>query len=203
MLRNRRCRNQKFRREYPIKPYTVDFCCVDLKLIIEVDGKQHQTDEGRQYDQRRDQYLPSEGTKSCRSRVARPCKIQLRCGTRSNMQLMHFCSTLPPHPQPFSPTTRASTTRSRRGGEGSQNERVRSHRTEKTRFLRAVGCIDLSEFANSVRRTLLKNSVQIRENCSEEMNLQRIPAAGGLLSVSRDRLRYRSEIASWTRERVR
>ncbi|PAY16102.1 DNA methyltransferase [Rhodopirellula sp. SM50] len=61
MLRNRRCRNQKFRREYPIAPYTVDFCCVDLKLIIEVDGKQHQTDEGRQYDQRRDQYLAEQG----------------------------------------------------------------------------------------------------------------------------------------------
>ena len=61
MLRNRRCRNQKFRREYPIAPYTVDFCCVDLKLIIEVDGKQHQTDEGCQYDQRRDQYSAEQG----------------------------------------------------------------------------------------------------------------------------------------------
>ncbi len=62
---------------------------------------------------------------------------------------MHFCSALPPHPQPFSPTTRASTTRSRRGGEGSQNEGVRSHRTEKTRFLRAGGCIDFSQLAIS------------------------------------------------------
>ncbi|WP_390621088.1 endonuclease domain-containing protein [Stieleria neptunia] len=61
MLRNRRCRNQKFRREYPIAPYTVDFCCVDLKLIIEVDGKPHQTNEGRQHDQRRDQYLAERG----------------------------------------------------------------------------------------------------------------------------------------------
>ncbi len=41
MLRNRRCRNQKFRREHPIPPYTVDFCCVALKLIIEIDGKHH------------------------------------------------------------------------------------------------------------------------------------------------------------------
>ncbi len=54
MLRNRRCRNQKFRREYSIPPYTVDFCCVALKLIIEVDGAHHQTDEGRRHDQRRD-----------------------------------------------------------------------------------------------------------------------------------------------------
>jgi len=61
MLRNRRCRNQKFRREFPIPPYTVDFCCVALKLIVEVDGEHHQTDEGRQHDQRRDQYLTEQG----------------------------------------------------------------------------------------------------------------------------------------------
>ena len=61
MVRNRRCRNQKFRREYPIPPYTVDFCCVALKLIIEVDGEHHQTDEGRQHDQRRDRYLVERG----------------------------------------------------------------------------------------------------------------------------------------------
>ena len=61
MVRNRRCRNQKFRREYPIPPYTVDFCCVALKLILEVDGEHHQTDEGRRHDQRRDQYLTERG----------------------------------------------------------------------------------------------------------------------------------------------
>ena len=61
MLRNRRCRNQKFRREFPIPPYTVDFCCVALKLIVEVDGEHHQTNEGRQHDQRRDQYLAEQG----------------------------------------------------------------------------------------------------------------------------------------------
>jgi len=61
MLRNRRCRNQKFRREYPIPPHTVDFCCVALKLIIEVDGEHHQTDEGRKHDQRRNQFLAEQG----------------------------------------------------------------------------------------------------------------------------------------------
>jgi len=61
MLRNRRCRGQKFRREHPIPPYTVDFCCVALKLIVEVDGEHHQTGDGRQHDQRRDQYLAEQG----------------------------------------------------------------------------------------------------------------------------------------------
>ena len=57
IVRNRRCRNQKFRREYPIPPHTADFCCVALKLIIEVDGQHHQTEEGRQRDERRDRHL--------------------------------------------------------------------------------------------------------------------------------------------------
>ena len=61
MVRNRRCRGQKFRREYSIPPYTVDFCCLALKLIVEVDGQHHQTDEGRQHDQRRDHYLAELG----------------------------------------------------------------------------------------------------------------------------------------------
>ena len=61
MVRNRRCQGQKFRREYPIPPYIVDFCCVALKLIIEVDGQDHQAEEGRQHDQRRDRYLAAQG----------------------------------------------------------------------------------------------------------------------------------------------
>ncbi len=61
MIRDRRCRGQRFRREHPIPPYTVDFCCLALKLIVEVDGQHHQTDEGCQHDQRRDQYLAEQG----------------------------------------------------------------------------------------------------------------------------------------------
>ena len=61
MLRNRPCRTQKFRREYPIPPYTADFCCVELKLILEVDGANHLADEGREHDQRRDQSLAVQG----------------------------------------------------------------------------------------------------------------------------------------------
>ncbi|WP_158222502.1 endonuclease domain-containing protein [Rhodopirellula sp. MGV] len=57
MVRARRCCGEKFRREYPIDPYCTDFCCVALKLVIEVDGEHHFTEEGRAYDQNRDQYL--------------------------------------------------------------------------------------------------------------------------------------------------
>jgi len=40
-LRNRRFLNYKFRRQFVIEPYIVDFVCLDLKLIIELDGSQH------------------------------------------------------------------------------------------------------------------------------------------------------------------
>ena len=31
----------KFRRQYPIPPYIADFCCVEKRLVIELDGSQH------------------------------------------------------------------------------------------------------------------------------------------------------------------
>ena len=61
LLRARRCRGMKFRREYPIPPYTADFCCVQLKLVVEVDGEHHHTETGRQYDRVRDQFLAEQG----------------------------------------------------------------------------------------------------------------------------------------------
>jgi very-short-patch-repair endonuclease len=40
-LRNRRLEGHKFRRQVPFPPYVVDFLCDDAKLVIEVDGGQH------------------------------------------------------------------------------------------------------------------------------------------------------------------
>jgi very-short-patch-repair endonuclease len=40
-LRGRRLDGLKFRRQVPIDGFIVDFCCSDLRLTIEVDGKQH------------------------------------------------------------------------------------------------------------------------------------------------------------------
>ena len=60
-VRDRRCCGEKFRREHVIEPYTVDFCCVTLKLIIEVDGEQHFTEAGIARDRERDIYLEKLG----------------------------------------------------------------------------------------------------------------------------------------------
>jgi very-short-patch-repair endonuclease len=41
LLRARQLRGVKFRRQQPLGPYIVDFCSLDPKLVIEVDGGQH------------------------------------------------------------------------------------------------------------------------------------------------------------------
>jgi very-short-patch-repair endonuclease len=40
-LRSRRLGGWKFKRQVPIGPYIVDFCCSDAWLIVELDGGHH------------------------------------------------------------------------------------------------------------------------------------------------------------------
>nr|WP_294169993.1 endonuclease domain-containing protein [uncultured Sphingomonas sp.] len=58
MVRDRRMPAYKFRRQVAIRPYIVDFCCFERRLIIEADGSQH---VGSEYDRRRDAFLKREG----------------------------------------------------------------------------------------------------------------------------------------------
>ena len=50
-----------FRRQVPIGPYVADFACLAARLVIELDGSQHNTDEHRVRDERRTLWLESEG----------------------------------------------------------------------------------------------------------------------------------------------
>lgn len=50
-----------FRRQVAIGPYVVDFCCLKLRVVIEVDGKIHETDAARKSDAERETYLRAEG----------------------------------------------------------------------------------------------------------------------------------------------
>jgi very-short-patch-repair endonuclease len=54
-LRARQILNAKFRRQYPIGAYVVDFACVEHTLVIELDGGQHA--EQLDYDEARSAYL--------------------------------------------------------------------------------------------------------------------------------------------------
>jgi len=57
-LRSRALEGYKFRRQYIIAPYIADFCCVEHKLVIELDGGHHQ--KQREYDERRTHFLESQ-----------------------------------------------------------------------------------------------------------------------------------------------
>jgi very-short-patch-repair endonuclease len=58
-LKGRQLLGRKFRRQFPIGPYFADFACLDAKLVVEVDGEQHEFQ--RPYDARRDRLLREHG----------------------------------------------------------------------------------------------------------------------------------------------
>lgn len=59
-LKSRRIQ-YKFRRQYGIGPFVVDFYCPQVKLVVEVDGESHLDEEVIKYDKRRQKYLENKG----------------------------------------------------------------------------------------------------------------------------------------------
>ena len=66
LLRNRQLEGIKFVRQYPIGSYIVDFACREKKLVIELDGGQHNLKENIEYDDNRTMYLTQKGYKVIR-----------------------------------------------------------------------------------------------------------------------------------------
>jgi len=60
-LRSRRFAGFKFRRQFPLGRYIVDFICLDRRVIVELDGGQHNEAHHRAYDTRRDAWLKRQG----------------------------------------------------------------------------------------------------------------------------------------------
>ncbi len=65
-LRNKQLDGHKFRRQHPIDPYIVDFACLPRKLIVELDGGQHASQQA--YDKKRDIFLQDKGYRILRFR---------------------------------------------------------------------------------------------------------------------------------------
>ncbi|MCX8996676.1 DUF559 domain-containing protein [Rhizobiaceae bacterium BDR2-2] len=61
ILRDFRPRGARFRREAPIGPYIADFVWLAARIVVEVDGHSHETDDGKIHDRRRDAWLTGEG----------------------------------------------------------------------------------------------------------------------------------------------
>jgi very-short-patch-repair endonuclease len=60
-LKNRGLQGAKFVRSEPIDPYIADFACRSAKLVVEIDGATHSTDEERAHDRRRTAFLEAQG----------------------------------------------------------------------------------------------------------------------------------------------
>ena len=66
-IKSRQVLGYKFRRQFSVGPYILDFYCPEAKLCIELDGAGHYTLDGAQYDRQRSDYLFNEhGIKTIR-----------------------------------------------------------------------------------------------------------------------------------------
>lgn len=58
-LRYKQLNGHRFRRQHPISSYISDFACIEQKLVIELDGGQHQ--EQIAYDEQRTEFIEAQG----------------------------------------------------------------------------------------------------------------------------------------------
>lgn len=65
-LKNKKINGHKFRRQYSVGRYVIDFYCPVLKLAIEIDGGYHLAEGAPEYDQIRQRYIESYGIKFLR-----------------------------------------------------------------------------------------------------------------------------------------
>ncbi len=65
-LRGRQILNLKFRRQHPIGVYFADFVCLEIGLVIELDGGQHAEDAAGSYDAKRESDMAALGFQTLR-----------------------------------------------------------------------------------------------------------------------------------------
>ena len=60
-LKNKQVLGKRFRRQFSVGNYILDFYCVSDKLAIELDGEAHNNVIANEHDFKRDEFLKSEG----------------------------------------------------------------------------------------------------------------------------------------------
>jgi len=66
LLRKKQLQGKTFRRQFSIGSYIVDFYCHSEGLVVELDGADHFTPEGMEYDARREKFLVKQGLRVIR-----------------------------------------------------------------------------------------------------------------------------------------
>jgi very-short-patch-repair endonuclease len=72
-LSRRQMLGYKFRRQYSVDQFVMDFYCPELKLAVEVDGDTHFIGKAPEYDNARQLYIESFGIRFVRVRNADVC----------------------------------------------------------------------------------------------------------------------------------
>lgn len=65
-LKNKQLCGYRFRRQFSVGRYVVDFYCPEFRLVIEVDGPQHKLQDAKKYDKQRNTFMKSLGLKVIR-----------------------------------------------------------------------------------------------------------------------------------------
>jgi very-short-patch-repair endonuclease len=65
-LRNKQILGHKFRRQYSVGPYVIDFHCPAMKLAVEIDGDSHFQEEAKENDRHRAAFIESFGIRFLR-----------------------------------------------------------------------------------------------------------------------------------------
>ena len=65
-LKCKQIEGYKFRSQYSISQFVVDFYCTELKLAIEIDGDSHFQDGAQEYDRERQAFIESVGIRFLR-----------------------------------------------------------------------------------------------------------------------------------------
>ena len=61
LLRNRKLFEWKWRRQEPVGPYFADFACRKARLVVELDGSQHEEPDDAEYDEERTAFMEAKG----------------------------------------------------------------------------------------------------------------------------------------------
>ena len=109
----------KFRQHAPIDRFIVDFVCLSKRLVVEVDGGTHSTDEGIARDRRREQHLRGKGF-----RILRVWNSEVRENIDGVMDTISDALGAQPPPRP-----RKDVARPWRGGRVQRRKAGHSERT--------------------------------------------------------------------------
>ena len=94
-LRSRRLAGAKFRRQEPVGRYVTDLCCIEHKLIVEVDGEHHAAPGQVEHDRKRTEFLERSGY-----RVLRFWNGEVLGELRGVLEMIQEAIE-PPHPDPL------------------------------------------------------------------------------------------------------